>query len=358
MFRPFALARIATALSLTGALALAGCASSGSSSSGSPTTETSAKAVSARTAEPETTLRDIETPRYKPTRTGEVYLMRGLMDIFSRGMDEMAVKLNRAGVYAVSTSYTRWQELGQDIVRRDKAKQLSYPIIIMGHSLGANDASKLASYLGNRGVKVSYVVMFDPTEPGYVGKNVGKVVNYYIPNGDNRVYKGNGFTGTLQNVSVANREEITHTTIEKNRELQNRVIGQAVALTKPRPKTKDAAPVEAKAKTKAEKVASAAAKPNAKAAEASTATAAAPKKVVPAATTTAATPTKPVVPASPAAAEPKKAAAASTTPPAAAPVAVANAKPKITGTAASAATPPATGSASVTTTKPKPATAG
>jgi hypothetical protein len=364
MFRPSVLARLATALSLTGALALAGCASSGSSSSGSPTTETSAKAVSARTAEPEakavaartaepeTTLRDIETPRSQPTRTGEVYLMRGLMDIFSRGMDEMAAKINRAGVYAISTSYTRWQELAEDIVRRDKAKQLSYPIIIMGHSLGANDASKLASYLGNRGVKVSYVVMFDPTEPGYVGKNVGKVVNYYIPNGDNRVYKGNGFTGTLQNVSVANREEITHTTIEKNRELQNRVIGQAIALTKPRPKTKDAAQAEAKAKPKAEKVASADAKPKAKAAEAAATTAAAPKKAETVTVTTTAAPKKPDASATPAA-EPKKAAAASTTTPAAAP-----AKPKVTGAAASSVTPSATGNAKVTTSTPKPATAG
>jgi hypothetical protein len=355
MFRPSVLARIATALSLTGALALAGCASSGSSSSGSPATESSAKAVSARTADPEASLRDVDTPRMTPTRTGEVYLMRGLMDIFSRGMDEMAAKINRAGVYAVSTSYTRWQELAADIVRRDRAKQLSYPIIIMGHSLGANDASKLASYLGNRGVKVSYVVMFDPTEPGYVGKNVGKVVNYYIPNGDNRVYKGNGFTGTRQNVSVANREEITHTTIEKNRELQNRVIGQAIALTKPRPKTKDAAQAEAKAKPKAEKVASADAKPKAKAAEAATTTAAAPKKAETATSTTTATPKKVDGPAAavPAPAEPKKAAAASTTPPAAAP-----AKPKVTGAAAGSATPPASGNATVTSTKPKPATAG
>lgn len=279
--------------------------------------------------------------------------MRGLMDIFSRGMDEMAVKINRAGVYAVSTSYTRWQELAEDIVRRDKAKQVSYPIIIMGHSLGANDASKLASYLGNRGVKVSYVVMFDPTEPGYVGKNVGKVVNYYIPNGDNRVYKGNGFTGTLQNVSVANREEITHTTIEKNRELQNRVIGQAIALTKPRPKTKDTAQAEAKGKPKAEKVASADAKPKEKAAEAATTTAAAPKKAETTAGTTTVAPKKPDAPAAPAVAEPKKAAAASTTLPAAAP-----AKPKVSGAAASSVTPAATGNATVTTSTPKPATAG
>jgi hypothetical protein len=356
MFRPSALARIATALSLTGALALAGCASSGSSSSGSPAKETSAKAVSARTADPEAALRDIETPRYKPTRTGEVYLMRGLMDIFSRGMDEMAAKLNRAGVYAVSTSYTRWQELAQDIVRRDRAKQLSYPIIIMGHSLGANDASKLASYLGNRGVKVSYVVMFDPTEPGYVGKNVGKVVNYYIPNGDNRVYKGNGFTGTLQNVSVANREEITHTTIEKNRELQNRVIGQAIALTKPRPKTKDAAQAEAKAKPKTDKVASADAKPKAKAAEAAPAAAAAPRKAETATSTTTATPKKADAPVAPAATEPKKAAAVPATAPTASATA-SPAKPKVSGGAASSATTPANGSATVTTT-PKPATAG
>ncbi len=231
MIRRTAVLRTLSVAALVGALALSGCSSTGSSSS----------AGAAKSDAPnETELKSLDTPKVAPTRTGEVYLMRGLMDIFSRGMDVIAAKINRSGVYAVSTSYTQWQELADNIVARHKAGKVSYPVIIMGHSLGANDASKMASYLGNRGVKVSYVVMFDPTEPGYVGKNVGKVVNYYIPNGDNRVYKGSGFSGSLQNVAMGNREDITHTTIEKNPGLQARVIGEVMSLTKKKTEKKAA----------------------------------------------------------------------------------------------------------------------
>lgn len=219
---PSFVSKIILLVALCGALALAGCSSTGSSSSAGAT----------RAENPAAVVVTQNTPGSSSTRTGEVYLMRGLMDIFSRGMDVMAAKINRTGVYAVSASYTQWQELADRIVARDRAKQVSYPIVIMGHSLGANDASKMATYLGNRGVKVSYVVMFDPTEPGYVGKNVGTVVNYYIPDGNNRVYKGAGFTGKIQNISMAGRGDITHTTIEKNGGLQARVIGHVMSLTK------------------------------------------------------------------------------------------------------------------------------
>ncbi len=228
MSRFAAISRSASFLALAGSLALSACSSTGSSTSaGAARTDDAVKVVTTQ-----------NTPQSTASRTGEVYLMRGLMDIFSRGMDVMAAKINRAGVYAVSTSYTEWQALADRIIARDKAKQVSYPIVIMGHSLGANDASKMATYLGNRGIKVSYVVTFDPTEPGYFGKNVGTVVNYYIPNGDNRVYKGSGFAGSLSNVSMGGREEITHTTIEKNNALQSRVIGHVMSITKAKAKKK------------------------------------------------------------------------------------------------------------------------
>lgn len=220
---PRALAAFGVALSLT----LAGCSTGASSSAGGGRIEDPARKVAS-----------VEVSPSSPTRTGEVYLMRGLMDIFSRGMDQMAVKLNRAGVYAVSYSYQDWKPMADQILARQARKDLSYPVIIMGHSLGANDASKMATYLGARGVKVSYVVTFDPTDPGYFGKNVDKVVNYYLPNGDNRVYKGSGFKGSLQNISMAADEDITHTTIEKNAGLQARVIGNILEMTKPKAKGK------------------------------------------------------------------------------------------------------------------------
>jgi hypothetical protein len=218
------------ALSACAVLAVSGCSSSGSSTSTGGTGTSKGRTDEAiHRVERHTAYSDITSA----PRTGEVYLLRGLMDIFSRGMDEMAAKLNRAGVYALSTSYSNWREIADEIVARNARGQVSYPVIIMGHSLGGNDAPKMASYLGRRGVKVAYVATFDPTEPGYVGKNVGKVVNYYLPNENNRLYRATGFTGTLENVNVT-RMDVTHTTVEKSPALQNRVIAQVMALTKPR----------------------------------------------------------------------------------------------------------------------------
>ncbi len=214
------------AMCLVMSLALAaGCTSSASSSSGAAVGRGSDPGV-------RPVVRINPETKVLASRTGEVYLLRGLMDIFSAGMDEMAAKFNRAGVHAVSVNHSAWQSLADDILARSERGEISYPVIIMGHSLGGNDAPKMASFLGERGVKVSYVVTFDPTEPGYVGKNIAKVVNYYLPNGDNRVRKRAGFSGKLDNISMAGRDDITHVTIEKNHSLQARVISYVMGITK------------------------------------------------------------------------------------------------------------------------------
>jgi hypothetical protein len=225
---PRSLSRLFAIPAAVAALALAGCSSTGSSSSAGAT---------GKVARDDRPLQQIErftddSLKLAARRTGEVYLLRGLMDVFSRGMDEMAAKLNRAGVYALSTSYSNWREIADEIVARNARGQVSHPVIIMGHSLGGNDAPKMASYLGARGIKVPYVVTFDPTEPVPVGRNVGKVVNYYIPNENNRLYRGAGFTGTLDNVNVASMRDVTHTTVEKNSILQSRAIGTVMGMTK------------------------------------------------------------------------------------------------------------------------------
>jgi hypothetical protein len=230
--------RLFLAFAACAALALAGCSSSGSSTStgGAETVKADPRAATkSRSDEPIHKVErfTVHADIARASRTGEVYLLRGLMDIFSRGMDEMAAKINRAGVYALSTSYSNWREIADEIIARNGRGEVSHPVIIMGHSLGGNDAPKMATYLGRRGVRVAYVATFDPTEPSYVGKNIGKVVNYYLPNDNNRVYRSAGFTGTLDNVNVT-RMGVSHTTIEKSPSLQNRAISQVMALTKPR----------------------------------------------------------------------------------------------------------------------------
>jgi hypothetical protein len=55
--------------------------------------------------------------------------------------------------------------------------------------------------------------------------HVDRYVNYYIANGYGfAVERGRQFTGVLQNVDVGKMPDIGHFTIEKNHELQEKVI--------------------------------------------------------------------------------------------------------------------------------------
>lgn len=214
---------------LIGALAIGGCAS-GSSSSGS-VQNTSSKPSSGETG---TELRNIlHRSKAHVTRTGEVYLMRGLLNVFSRGMDTMAVKMRRKGLDAISYNHSNWHNVAQDILARSKKGQVSYPIVIMGHSLGGNAAPQMANFLGARGVKVSLIVAFDPTQSRSVGKNIKSVINYYLPNGKNRILRASGFTGKLTNVNVSAVPDISHTNVEKNSKFQARSIDATMRITKP-----------------------------------------------------------------------------------------------------------------------------
>src|SRR6516225_11645631 len=64
-----------------------------------------------------------------------VYLLRGLMNIFSLGMDTLAEQLNRRGVYATVHGYGEWQSLADRAAGDSKAGKEG-PIILIGHSLG------------------------------------------------------------------------------------------------------------------------------------------------------------------------------------------------------------------------------
>jgi len=167
------------------------------------------------------------------TRTGEVYLMRGLADVFSRGVDQMAEAMRDRGIDASNFSYTQWPEIAEDIVDRSQSGNLSYPVIIIGHSLGGNESSKFANYLGERGVKVAQVITFDPVETGFVGKNIEQVTNYYLPKSeDNRILANADFTGDIENIDVSTNEKITHVNIEKNEVFQKNTIQKVLDATK------------------------------------------------------------------------------------------------------------------------------
>lgn len=231
--------RLATAAAMLGLAFLTGCQTTATSTSNAPLGTAQGEpvaeiAVAAKDPDAIRASDVIARSRDHVTRTGEIYLMRGLADIFSRGMDDMTAKLRAKGHDASNFSYKYWKEVADDIVRRARAEAVSYPIVIMGHSLGGNESSKFANYLASRGVRVELVVTFDPVETGRVGANIGEVVNYYLPmdNEDNRVLAAGGFSGKLSNIDVSGIEGVRHATVEKQATYQNQSFKRIAALTR------------------------------------------------------------------------------------------------------------------------------
>lgn len=172
----------------------------------------------------------------KITRKGEIYLFRGLANVFSKGMDVIGEKMVRQGLNARVYNHAAWPTLAKDIIARSKSRRVRYPVIIMGHSLGGNATMQMSKFLGDNGVRVAYAVSFDPTITTFVGPNVGEVINYYLPNSEhtNIVKEDRGFKGSLRNVDVSTVAGVTHVTVEKNNKFQSNVINTTLALAKPK----------------------------------------------------------------------------------------------------------------------------
>jgi hypothetical protein len=157
-----------------------------------------------------------------------VYLLRGLMNIFSLGMDTLAEQLNRRGVYATVHGYGEWQALADRAAVDFKAGKEG-PIILIGHSLGADAVMEMAAYLGRKGIPVALVVPFDGTQSFAASENVARVLNL-----TQRDYaymrKGPGFHGTLSNIDVSSDPSIDHINIDKSPRLHARVVSEVLAV--------------------------------------------------------------------------------------------------------------------------------
>lgn len=155
-----------------------------------------------------------------------VYLLRGLLNIFSLGMDTLADQLNKRGVYATVDNHSDWQSLADSAAANYKAGREG-PIILIGHSLGADAVMEMAAYLGRRDVPVALVVPFDGTAAFPASANVARVLNlsqhYWMT-------RGLGFHGSLVNVDLRGDPNIDHLNIDKSPRLHARVIAEVLAI--------------------------------------------------------------------------------------------------------------------------------
>ncbi len=174
----------------------------------------------------------VPAPDRQAETLGHIYVFRGFADIFSIGMNDLALKLFNGGYEVTLGSYTDWAPTAEQALQRYRADPARARIAIVGHSFGANASLAMAAWLGLQGVPVDLLVTYDPTFALIaVTSNVKRTLNFYA--GPPLGYALVSWPGApVQNID---RTELSHVEVAKASDLHDRTIAAIVEAFAPRP---------------------------------------------------------------------------------------------------------------------------
>jgi pimeloyl-ACP methyl ester carboxylesterase len=172
-------------------------------------------------------------PPSMPSRA-RVYVFRGALGpIFSRGMDALTEKIQRAGIRADVYEFTICSFIASAAIkdyREDPA-----PIVLIGHSMGGRCALLFAETLQDEGFPVSLVVTIDPAHMSPdVPLNVEHFINIFLSKdvlGGGDIKPKQGFRGSYASYDLAQHDEVSHITIDKMDAIHQQLIAKIVRLT-------------------------------------------------------------------------------------------------------------------------------
>jgi hypothetical protein len=174
----------------------------------------------------------VEAAVTAPGSSAHVYLLRGGLNIFSMGLDDIAAKLEAQGIPVTVTNYLGWASLAEQAAADYKSGKVK-TIILVGHSSGATVLPDMVARLDQLGAPVKLAIGLDSVFRTSLHGRVGRYINFYIANGNGEPVKPtSNLHGKLENVNVQNVPGVGHLTIEKNEIMQRKVISaiDAVAL--------------------------------------------------------------------------------------------------------------------------------
>lgn len=159
----------------------------------------------------------------------KVYLLRGFMNIFSLGMDQLASELQQRGISAEVYNHMSAGLVSNEAIQACKSGQVS-SIVLVGHSLGASAAVSVAQDLSAAGVKVALVITLDPVVRTVVPANVQQLKNLYISNGwGATVERSERFHGSLQNVDLKNDPSVGHVSMATSPAIHKQMLQYIMA---------------------------------------------------------------------------------------------------------------------------------
>jgi hypothetical protein len=160
----------------------------------------------------------------------KVILLRGWFGVFSMGLDGVATDLKAHGVDAEVAGHLNWQNEVTEILRERAAGQ-TRPLILIGHSQGANNVIDMARTLESSHVPVDLLITLSPFMQNRVPANVIRAVNYYQAPGWGQALEAEpGFHGKLVNNNLAEDPTISHIGIDKSTKIQTEILREIAAV--------------------------------------------------------------------------------------------------------------------------------
>jgi hypothetical protein len=164
-----------------------------------------------------------------PDTNKKVYMLRGLTNVLSPGIDQLAEELPKRNISAAVANHLFWNSLATEAIQDCKSGRVS-SIILVGHSLGASAAVSMAEQLQQAGLHVALMVTLDPVVRTTVPDNVHLLRNFYISDGlGTAVRRGERFHGLLQNVDLKSNAELGHVSLTTSPSIQKQVMKDIVA---------------------------------------------------------------------------------------------------------------------------------
>jgi len=111
-------------------------------------------------------------------RPGRVYLLRGLINIYSLGMDSLAGKLRAENIDARVAPWMSYGGLARQLIR-DYRSGNHEPICLIGHSQGVDHALSVARSLQEERIPVDLIVSLDEWLSHEIPSNVDRVVTIH-----------------------------------------------------------------------------------------------------------------------------------------------------------------------------------
>lgn len=171
----------------------------------------------------------------------QVYFLRGWFGVFSTGMDAMAEQLQGKGIKAEAIGHLAWRGAVSKIVA-DRAAGKGGPLVLVGHSQGANNVIEMARELESKKIPVDLLITLAPYLQDPIPGNVVRAMNYYQQGGWGAALSPEkGAKTKISNIDMQGDLISTHVNIDKNSRVQADVAREVMALSR-RPAAAAAAP--------------------------------------------------------------------------------------------------------------------